>query len=115
MEPLTFDQLPQAVSKLQDKLNDIEKLLLEDHRQSGESDQLLNVEDAAKFLNLSVPTIYSKVCRKEIPVNKQGKRLYFYKSELISWIKSGRKKTAAEIRQDAASMLASNRRKTNGY
>ncbi|RKR84406.1 AlpA family transcriptional regulator [Mucilaginibacter gracilis] len=113
MESLTFDQLPQAVSKLQDKLNDIEKLLLENHSQPAEHDELLNIKDTAKFLNLSVPTIYSKVCRKEIPVNKQGKRLYFYKSELVNWIKSGRKKTAAEIRQEAESMLLSNRKKEN--
>jgi len=115
MEPLTFDQLPQAVSKLQDKLNDIEKLLLEGHQQPTDSDELLNIKDAANLLNLSVPTIYGKVCRKEIPVNKQGKRLYFYKSELISWIKSGRKKTAAEIRQEAEQLLAYHKRKTNRY
>lgn len=113
MEPLTFDQLPGAVSKLQDKLNDIEKLLLEGHQQTKESDDLLTIKDAARFLNLSVPTIYSKVCRKEIPVNKQGKRLYFYKSELVDWIKAGRKKTASEIRQEAENMLNTHRRRAN--
>jgi len=115
MEPLTFDKLPEAVSKLQDQLNNIERILLEGHNHSEEADQLLTIEDTAKLLNLSVPTIYSKVCRKEIPVNKQGKRLYFYKSELIAWIKSGRKKTAMEIHQEAEKILASNKRKTNRF
>lgn len=92
MEQFTFDQLPEAVSKLHEKLNSIEQLLREGQHQPQDTDQLLNISEAAKLLTLSVPTIYSKVCRKEIPVNKQGKRLYFYKSELVNWIKSGRKK-----------------------
>ncbi|WP_180904144.1 helix-turn-helix domain-containing protein, partial [Flavobacterium chungangense] len=42
-------------------------------------DELLNIQETSKLLNLSVSTIYSKVCRREIPVNKQGKRIYFYR------------------------------------
>lgn len=115
MEQFTFDQLPQAVGKLHDKLNSIEQLLREGQHQPQNIDELLSVSEAAKFLNLSVSTIYSKVCRKEIPVNKQGKRLYFYRSELVNWIKSGRKKTAVEIRQEAEQTLASNKRKLNRF
>ena len=111
MEQFTFDQLPQAVSKLHEKLNSIEQLLREGQHQPQDTDELLNISEAAKLLNLSVPTIYSKVCRKEIPVNKQGKRLYFYKSELVNWIKSGRKKTSAEIRQEIEQRLPFNKRK----
>lgn len=115
MEQFTFDQLPEAVSKLHEKLNSIEQLLRGGQHQPQDTDQLLNISEVAKFLNLSVPTIYSKVCRKEIPVNKQGKRLYFYRSELVNWIKSGRKKTAVEIRQEAEQTLASNKRKLNRF
>lgn len=113
MEQFTFEQLPQAVSKLHEKLNSIEQLLKEGQHQPQDTDELLSISEAARFINLSVPTIYSKVSRKEIPVNKQGKRLYFYKSELINWIKSGRRKTAFEIRQEAERMLSSNKRKAN--
>jgi len=112
METLTFDQLPQAVSKLHDKLEVIEQLLLHQHEQPAGQEELLNISQAAKFLNLSVPTIYSKVCRKEIPVNKRGKRLYFYRSELTEWVKSGRKKTVDEIRQEAVEQLAATTRKS---
>jgi excisionase family DNA binding protein len=105
METITFDQLPQAVSKLQDKLESIEQLLLQQQDQSPGQEEILTITQAAKFINLSVPTIYSKVCRKEIPVNKQGKRLYFYRSELTEWIKSGRKRTADEIRAESLQQL----------
>ena len=110
MEPLTFEQLPQAVSLLHDKLNHIEQLLREGNNSPAPADELLSVLEAAKFLNLSVPTLYGKVSRKEIPVNKQGKRLYFYRSELADWIKAGRKKTAVEIRQEAEQYLGSVKR-----
>jgi excisionase family DNA binding protein len=97
METITFDQLPQAVGRLQEQLNHIEQLLLQRRTRAPETDDLLTISEAAKFLNLSIPTIYTKVSRKEIPVNKKGKRLDFYKSELAGWIKTGRKKTTAEI------------------
>ena len=105
METITFDQLPQAVSKIYDKLESIEQLLLHQQEQPPGQEELFNITQAAKFLNLSVPTIYSKVCRKEIPVNKRGKRLYFYPSELTEWVKSGRKKTVDEIREEALERL----------
>lgn len=101
MEPITFDQLPQAVSQLHNRLSHIEHLLQNVNHPPANKDELLTISQAAQFLNLSIPTIYGKVSRKEIPVNKQGKRLYFYKSELADWIKAGCKKTIVEIRQEA--------------
>jgi excisionase family DNA binding protein len=101
MATITFDQLPEAVSKLHEKLNIIEQLLREAGNHDSDIDELLTISQAAKFLSLSTPTLYSKVSRKEIPVNKQGKRLYFYKSELAEWIKAGRKKTYSEIEREA--------------
>lgn len=100
MKPLTFDQIPVMMNKLHDKLEHLEKLILRIPRGEENKDELLNTEQASKLLNLSVSTIYSKVCRKEIPVNKQGKRIYFYRHELMQWIKSGRVKTYSEIKSD---------------
>ncbi|MEJ7692291.1 helix-turn-helix domain-containing protein [Daejeonella sp.] len=110
METLTFDQLPQAVSLLHEKISHIEQLLLEGIGHQ-DNEELFNITKAAEFLNLSVATLYGKVCRKEIPVNKQGKRLYFYKAELADWIKSGRKKTITELREEAQLMMITRRRK----
>lgn len=59
--------------------------------------ELLNIQEASKLLNLSVSTIYSKVCKREIPVNKQGKRFFFFRHELMQLIKSGRVKTHLEV------------------
>jgi hypothetical protein len=48
-------------------------------------------------------------------VNKRGKRLYFYRSELTEWIKSGRKKTAEEIREEAVQHLAISNKKAKVF
>lgn len=95
----TFEELPQAIITLHEKVDCIKDLLLENRSQNPQSprDDLLTIRQAAEFLSLSVPTLYSKVSRKEIPVNKRGKRLYFSTVELSEWVRSGRKKTVEEI------------------
>lgn len=100
MRHFTFDQLPEAVSQLYEKLDNIEKYLEQLSNETIHKEELMTISAASKMLNLSVATIYSKVCRREIPVNKQGKQLYFYKSELQEWIKSGRVKTSLEIAKE---------------
>lgn len=101
MKQFTFEDLPDMITKLYTKMDKIEKLLKERKKRKSEIDQeLLTIEGAAGLLKLSVATIYSKVCRNEIPVNKQGKRLYFYRTELLDWIKLGRIKTTAEIQHE---------------
>jgi len=95
------------------RLSNIENLLLElKHSEKtiqniSSDNELLTIQDAANFLNLSVPTIYSLVSQSKIPVNKRGKRLYFSKIELITWIKSGRRKTIDEISKEAESYIKS--------
>ena len=98
MDAISFNDLPDFVVKLYNKLTDIERLLLENgNRNELQEDQLLTVEQAADLLSLSVPTIYTLVSKNQLPVNKRGKRLYFSKQEITSWIKEGRKKTTSEI------------------
>ncbi|OOQ60292.1 helix-turn-helix domain-containing protein [Mucilaginibacter pedocola] len=97
MEIITFDQLPKAVSELLEKVSKIEDILNHDQQGESKDDSLFSIKQASAFLNLSISTIYGKVCRREIPVSKQGKKLYFNKSELLEWIRAGRKSTLAEI------------------
>jgi len=104
---ITFEQLPQAVQQVFEKLETIEQLLLSKTNDSQtESDQLLTIKQAAEILHLAVPTVYSLVERSQVPVCKRGKRLYFSKQELTSWIREGRKKTIAEIDSEVASYMA---------
>ena len=97
------------------RLSSIENLIL-DLKQPQEveptepPEQLLTVQEAAQFLNLTVPTIYSKVSKGELPVMKRSKRLYFSSTELMEYLKEGRKKSNAEIEQEAEAYLSNNKK-----
>lgn len=73
-------------------------------------EQLLTIQEAAQFLNLTVHTIYSKVSKGELPVMKRSKRLYFSSTELMEYLKEGRKKSNAEIEQEAEAYLSNNKK-----
>ena len=72
----------------------------------------LNVKETADFLGISEPTVYSKVSRGELPSCKApgSKRLFFFEDDLISYVKSGRKQTNAEIEAKAESYLATKKK-----
>jgi excisionase family DNA binding protein len=104
---LSFEQLPTAVSQLSNKLDRIEKLLLSKTSLEQDQNELLTIDEAAKFLNLAKQSIYGKVSRNEIPVLKPAgtKRLYFSKSDLLEYLQAGRIKTRDEIKADAGQCL----------
>lgn len=79
-------------------------------------EQLLTIDEVATLLHLTKPTVYSKVSKYELPgVCKQGKRLYFDRQTIIDWIKQGRKKSYAEIEQEAETYLLNKKKGlTNG-
>ena len=112
METITFDQLPAAVSNLAFEVSEIKRLLLQKETpQPPEQETLLTVQEAAKFLSLSVPTIYGLISKGQIPVMKRSKRCYFSKIELMEYLKAGRKKTNNEISEEAENVLNKNKRK----
>ena len=110
IENLTFDQLPKAVTTLIKEVSDLKNLLIErqDQKPTEQPEKFLNISEAAKFLKLTVPTMYSKVSKGELPCMKRGKRLYFSSTELMEYIKEGRKKSNAEIEQEAEAYLSNN-------
>jgi len=106
-ENLTFDQLPQAVTMLTKEVCELKRLLIERQEQqiTENPEQLLTVQEASQFLKLTLPTIYSKVSRGELPVMKRTKRLYFSSIQLMEYIKDGAKKSNAEIEAEATQYL----------
>ncbi|RUA27363.1 MAG: DNA-binding protein [Bacteroidetes bacterium] len=104
---LTFDQLPKAVTMLAKEVSELKSLIIDRQGQAlnDHPEQFLTIQEASDFLNLKVPTLYSKVSRNEIPYMKRAKRLYFSKSELMEYIKEGRHKTVSEMEQEAGSYL----------
>lgn len=74
--------------------------------QEQPTDELLTVKDAAKFLSLSVPTVYGLISKNAIPCMKRSKRVYFFKTELINYLKQGKKKTLSEIDSETDQFLS---------
>ena len=68
-------------------------------------EQLLSIDEVAELLHLAKSTIYSKVSKNELPYMKRGKRLYFSKTDLMEYLKKGRKKSKDEIEQEADNYL----------
>lgn len=103
-------------SAIEDRLNSIEHLLQSIHDKREEAspqqdkEQLLTVQEAAKFLSLSVPTIYSKVHKGELPVMKRTKRLYFSSRDLMQYLKEGRIKTQSELEKEANDYVKSSKK-----
>ena len=99
MENLPFEMLPQAVTMLTKEVGELKQLLISKQEQVShtESEQPLTVEETAKFLKLSVPTIYGLIHKKKLVGMKPSKRRYFHKVELLDYLNQGRKKTCDEI------------------
>lgn len=107
---LTFEQLPKAVATILESVMRIENLLQQKKESLIDSDKLLTVKEAAEFLDVSVSTIYKLTSTLEIPFNKRSKRIYFMKSDLVEWIKTGRRKTIYEIQAEADNYILRTRK-----
>ena len=95
---------------LEARLDNIEALLIniknEPKPQASQPDaEVLTVPEAAEFLRLSVQTVYGLISKGQLPVMKRSKRCYFSKSDLLEYLKQGRKNTLAEIESSAVQYL----------
>lgn len=102
MKTITFDQLPNAVWQLSQEVKELKELLLQ-NAQPVEPDKWLDIDELCAYLphKSSKATVYGWVHTNTIPYHKQGKNLYFLKSEIDNWLKQGRKKTLAETDNEA--------------
>lgn len=106
MNVLKFEDLPNAVTQLQKGQNELKALLLQQQAEpQQEIETPINLSEVTKITGLTKPTLYGYVQRNEIPYSKKGNRLYFFKSEVINWIKTGRQKTLKELQSEADNYL----------
>ena len=106
----TFDSLPNMVYELKEKM-DYFTSIVESLKPVKEQNKLLTIEEAAELLDLKVSTIYSKVNKNELPFMKKGKKLYFFKNELLSYVKSGRIPSIEEMNDIANNYITLNSKK----
>ncbi len=74
-----------------------------DSQSNETTDTRLNTAEAAAFLGITIPTLYTKNSKGELPSCKPvgTKKLFFLKSDLENYVKQGRRKTKLEIEAEA--------------
>jgi excisionase family DNA binding protein len=85
----TSEEIPAVLSRIEADISEIKRRL--NTPLDPPKVRLLTLRETAIFLNKSEPTIYRLVSKRLIPFHKQGNKLYFIESELLEWVKSGRK------------------------
>lgn len=105
---ISFDQLHNEVCQIRKDIQELKQLFLEKNQQPPEeSNRWMGMDELVAYdpAKRSKATWYSKVSRNEVPYHKNGKNLVFLKSEIDDWLKSGRRKTNAEIQDEAHTYL----------
>lgn len=114
MAEITFENLPASVQQIYQKLENMERLLLE---KSNNNQPLpdcwfdLNELVAYDPEKRSKPTFYGYVHEKAIPFHKRGKKITFLKSEIDLWLKQGRRKTFSETAIEADLYLSNKKQR----
>ncbi len=91
-----FDKIVQHLSRIEEKIENLTNSMYSNNG-PGNSDIIGGIELAIQVTGLAKATIYVLSSQNKIPHFKKNKKLYFSKTELLNWIKSGRCKTRLEI------------------
>jgi excisionase family DNA binding protein len=101
MHQITFNDIPEILQKLYEKIESIENQLI--FPQQQDKDSLLTIEELCDYLpgRPAKQTVYGWVNNRIIEFERHGKRLYFRKSVIDAWLKNGRQKKNREIQTNA--------------
>jgi excisionase family DNA binding protein len=109
MEVLKFEELPNLIADLKNEVSEMKALLLNKAELQPEIETPIKLDEVVSITGLSKPTLYGYAQRNEIPYHKIGNRLYFFKTEIIDWIKTGRQ-TAVEVGADVDELLSNHKK-----
>lgn len=89
MEPITFNDVPKALTELNEK---VDRLISLREKPDDERDRFFSLDQLIEYLpeNPAKATVYGWVARRQVPYTKEGKRLLFRKSEIDEWLSNGR-------------------------
>lgn len=111
---ISWDSIPEFLSILSGKMDIINAKLdkLHDNHKIHETDKKMDITELSKYIpgNPAIQTIYQWCSKGLIPYHKPAKRLYFFQSEIDSWLMSSHRKSADEL-MDEAKQYISNKKK----
>jgi excisionase family DNA binding protein len=111
MEKITFDQLPEMVSLILQKLDGIEKFIYK-HEGLLEDKEMMTSDETAKFMGVSMSYLYKLSFKRELPSYKPGgKKMYFRKGDVIDWLSKHKIMSNDEIEEKAIKYVMKHRLK----
>ena len=115
-EPISFNELPQAMAYLIQKVERLESILSKPNLVQSESDKWFNVQELCEFLpdKPARQTVYGWIGQKLIPYHKKEKKLQFLKSEIDAWLLGDKRQSVAELQAEAAEFVAKKGRIVKG-
>jgi len=91
MEKLTFEQLPEAVALLLEKINRIEKLLSGGKASETPLKTMLTINESAEYLGVSLSSTYKLTHRRVLPIYKpSGGKVYIKRDDLVTYMNKNR-------------------------
>jgi predicted DNA-binding transcriptional regulator AlpA len=99
----------EILNRIVDRLERLERMMNE------ETDEILDVDGIQELTKLSKSAIYQKTCSRngappQLPHYRQGKRLYFRKSEIVTWLTARPIMDRAAIEAEAMKHMRRSRR-----
>ncbi|OFZ00336.1 MAG: hypothetical protein A3K10_08230 [Bacteroidetes bacterium RIFCSPLOWO2_12_FULL_31_6] len=115
-EGLTLETLPKAFTHLTNEVSEIKRLLLEkSSEQPTETDRWFDLNELCNYLpdKPAKATVYFWVHSGSIPNHKGTKKLRFLKSEIDTWLLTGKQKTVSEIAVEVDQYLSKKKKGNN--
>ena len=112
---ITFEQTQQDVAEVKRDLKDLKDLTMNLGKRAVnyELETPILINEVSELKHFSKPTLYLYVNQNKIPHYKKNGRLFFFKSEIIAWIKEGKQKTVSDIKTEADEYLSSKSKNKN--
>lgn len=111
-EVITFETMPKAMAYLIEKVEALEKALLEKNEVSTTpTDKWFNIDELKDYLpdHPAKQTIYGWVSKREIPFHKGGKKLRFLQSDIDMWLSKGKRMSESELKDEATNYCTAKR------
>ena len=78
-----FEEINERLDKISSALFDVKALAEATH----EGDEIMDVDEVAKFLRMSDRSVYRLVKSLDLPHYKRSGKLWFSKNEVMAWMK----------------------------
>ena len=95
----TFNDIPVLLVRIDDKLGII-TAWIQDGASRQDPHAILTIDEAVAFTGYSKSAIHSATSKDTIPHFKRGNKLFFFKDELVEWLKSDNRPKRGKRFQD---------------